>query len=146
MQNDLIITRNHPQTTEPDESDLITLENWTALVESDPELSFEASVGANLGTGFSFKVSGTGLAVWAAYPLAKTQGISALFVHRKGTVVAKNADMYIREKALKIAAKLNAGLYAEYGWLLPLPAKVSLKAKTEPDEKEIGKRPWWHFW
>jgi hypothetical protein len=146
MQNDLIITRIHPEATEPDESDLITLDNWKTLVESDPELNLEESVGANLGTGFSFKVSGTGLAVWTAYPLAKMQGVAALFIYRKGTVVAKNADMYIREKALEIAAKLNAGLLAEHGWLLPLPAKVTLKAKAEPAEEVIGKRPWWRFW
>ncbi len=147
MSSDLIITRMKIEEAEADDGQ-ISLETWKDLVANDPELSLEETVETKLGTGFSFKVSSPGMAVWTTYPLAKMQGIASLFVFRKGTIVAKNADGFIRDKAFEVAGKLQAGILADAVWLLPLQKNGSGYSAAQQDiQKETSERkPWWRFW
>lgn len=147
MNNDLIITRSRLRETAAG-NEKIDLQTWKDLVKDDPDLSLEETVETSLEAGFSFKVSSPGMAVWTAYPLAKIQGVASLFVYRKGTIVAKNADEYIRVKAFEIAGKLKAGVLADKEWLVPLHREVpeTNEVRQNFSEKVTGSKSWWRFW
>lgn len=85
----------------------LELGQWQQILASDAELQVQATAQISLITGETVSLKNEGMAVWTAYPQAKTKG-PALFYFQKGRVVANNADTAILHKLLSLAGKMKA--------------------------------------
>jgi hypothetical protein len=86
----------------------IDIDEWKALVLSDPDMRLDGYASAVVGDGSVLRVDSEGLAVWTAYVGAGIGGNDAWFDFRRGNVVVKNPDGAILGKMWQLAQKLNA--------------------------------------
>lgn len=101
------------------ESNPISLEEWVAYVDSDPEMRFDTAAEATVPTGESLRYENGGLAVWTAYPSHGVGGNMAWFDHREGRIVVKDPDDEIRRKMYAIAVQLGAHVQGDEGEPVP---------------------------
>ena len=86
----------------------IGIDEWKALVLSDPDMRLDGYASAVVGDGSVLRVDSEGLAVWTAYAGTGVGGNMAWFDLRQGNVAVKNPDGAILGKMWHLARKLDA--------------------------------------
>jgi hypothetical protein len=86
----------------------IGIDEWKALVQSDPDMRLDGYASAVVGKGNVLRLDSEGLAVWTACPGTGVGGNMAWFDLRQGNVVVKNPDGPILGKMWHLARKLDA--------------------------------------
>jgi len=86
----------------------ISIDEWKALVLSDPDMRLDGYASAVVGDGSVLRVDSEGLAVWTAYAGTGVGGNMAWFDLRQGNVAVKNPDGAILGKMWHLARKLDA--------------------------------------
>ena len=96
------------------ESAPITLDEWLAVVNSDPEMRLDgvAHVATPSGT---LRYTNPGLAVWTAYSEHGVDGTKVWFDHRLGMIVVKGPNEEIVGKMKRLAARLSARVFGDEG-------------------------------
>ena len=142
MGYDLHITRKVDWSD--DDGEAISLDEWTAYVDSDPSMRLDGYAEAATPSGEVLRTESPGLAVWVSYSGHGVDGNMAWFGHsdRSGAVVVKNADQEIRRKMHEIATALRAKVQGddgeEYG---PTGAELAVESNHRAADP-----PWWRFW
>ena len=113
MGYDLHITRA-PEWTESAD-DPITLAEWLAAVNADPEMRLDGFAEADTPDGATVRYENEGLAVWTAYSAHEEDGNMAWFDYHRGTIVVKNPDEEVIEKMKQLAAQLGAKVLGDEG-------------------------------
>lgn len=93
----------------------IPLEEWLAIVQSDPEMRLDEVAEATLPKGGILRLESAGLSVWTAYSKHIEGRCMAYFSFHGGSIVVKNPDEEIRRKMYWIAQKLNAKVQGDEG-------------------------------
>lgn len=94
----------------------ITLDEWVAVVRSDPEMRLDAFAAAETrDTHELVRIEDPSLAVWTAYSGHGRDGNMAWFYLSHGNVVAKNPDEEIRRKMALLANRLGARVQGDDG-------------------------------
>jgi hypothetical protein len=92
-----------------DESEAkIGIDEWKALVLSDPDMRLDGYASAVVGNGNVLRIDSEGLTVCTAYVGSGVEGSMAWFDLRQGNVVVKNPDGAILGKMWHLARKLDA--------------------------------------
>lgn len=129
------------------EANPITMEEWLAHVESDPEMRLDGyAEGAVRDTDVVLRTEDPSMAMWTAYSEDGVDGNHAWMWHYDGRIMAKNADQEIRAKMWRIAQQLDARLVGdddeEYG-----ADGEPLRPIQRVDAPKRGvKKPWWKRW
>lgn len=98
-------------------ADPISLDQWLAYVEADPEMRFDGYAEASLPDGHSLRVESDGLAVWTAYSGNGGDANMAWFDWCRGRIVVKNPDEEIIGKMKRVAQDLGASVQGDEGEL-----------------------------
>jgi hypothetical protein len=101
---------------EADETSL-SLNEWLAYVEQDPEMRREEAATVTLPGGNILSAKRPGLAVWLGYSRNRPGTNMAWFDYREGCVVVKNPDAELLTKMKRIAVTLNARVQGDEGEL-----------------------------
>jgi len=92
----------------------ISLAEWIALVEADPEMRLDGYAEAKFREGRVLRVESDGLAVWTGYS-GHHNGSTVWFDWRRGNVVVKNPDVEILKKMGSLAQILSARVQGDDG-------------------------------
>jgi hypothetical protein len=123
----------------------ITLDEWIAIVRSDPELRPEPAASASLPGGDSLEVALPGLVVWTGWSQhGRSEAVIYLW-HSRGCITSRPMDDQVLAKLHRIAQRLRARLVGddgeEYGPdgrpLVDDPQPLPRRAPPPP------RRPWW---
>lgn len=117
MGYDVHITRAADWTNS--ESNPITLDEWLAYIESDPELRLDGFAEASTPAGDQIRYENPGLAVWTQWPGHDQDGNQAWFDHSGGRIVVKSPDNAILAKMCAIAKKMGARVQGDEGEYYP---------------------------
>jgi len=132
-------------TRKPGWSDLagpeISLAEWIAVVESDPEMRLDGHAETKVGNGM-LRLERDGLAVWIAYSWHEPAGNMAWFDFREGNVVVKNPDSEILTKMSSLAERLVATVQGDEGERYDASGNIIPSTTASPPTR----RPWWKFW
>ena len=113
MGYDVHITRAHDWIES--ESSPITLDQWSAYVEADAEMSMDGRAVATVDGQPVLEYHNDGLAVWTGYSQHDPRGNMAWFDHRDGRIIVKNPDHEILEKMKQVARELSANVLGDDG-------------------------------
>lgn len=100
------ITRADDWTDSP--SVPISLEEWLAVVDGDPELRLEGFASATTVEGETLSFESPGLAIWTGWSRHGAGGGFAWIDHSDGEIAVKNPDEEILRKMHQIARALGA--------------------------------------
>jgi hypothetical protein len=114
----------------------ISLDEWRAYLEQDPEMRLAGYAEAQVGDGV-LRVESEGLSVWTAYSRDGVGGNMAWFDYRSGEVVVKNPDDEILSKMRQIAERLGAHVIGDDGESYGRPANSALQ-RTRPAAALLG--------
>jgi len=142
MGYDVHITRADEWTES--ESQPITLAEWLAYVDSDPEMRLDGAVEITTPTGETVRFENEGLAVWCAYSGHGVQGNMAWFAYRDGRIVVKNPDEEIRRKMYSIALKFGANVQGDEGERYDAAGNEARPVDRTP-QTSYGQEPWWKW-
>ncbi|MEU6883378.1 hypothetical protein [Streptomyces sp. NPDC046712] len=101
-----------------EEGEAIGADEWTALVEADPDLEMAGAAEATTGDGAGLRYENPLLARMATHPDAGSEG--AWLDLRDGVVTAKNPDDALLAKMKAVAALLGAKVQGDDGEDYPL--------------------------
>jgi hypothetical protein len=118
----------------------ISLAEWLAVVDADPEMRLDGYAEARLDNGRVLRTEREGLSVWTAWSQHGQSGGMAWFLHSNGCVIVKTPDEEILRKMWSIAQALSAKVQGDAGEIYDSSANA-----TRPDEY-LPKKPWWRFW
>ena len=137
-------------------SNFITLEEWTSVVNSDPEMRLDNYAETVSNNGETIRIEREGLTVWTGFPDDGIDGNHAWFDFFNGNIVVKNPTDEIIEKMISLASLLKAEVVGDDGgyylW------KEERNEVEEEEIKEIAKeetiatyhkkekKAWWKFW
>jgi hypothetical protein len=130
-----------------EQGDEISLTEWLAYVDSDPEMRLDGHAEANLDGGSVFRIVDSSMAVWIQHPQhGKREGMAWLWLSR-GNVLAKNPDEVTLRKMLFIATTLGARVQGDEGEyydsaILAMPHYEGI----DEQQTEQKKKPWWRVW
>ena len=93
----------------------ISLSEWLALVQSDPDMRLDGFTEATTSNGDVIRIESGGLSVWTAYSGHIEARNMAWFDFHRGRVVVKNPDMEIRQKMYQMAQRLRAKVQGDDG-------------------------------
>ena len=94
----------------------ITLDEWKAYVETDPEMRMDNFAETTNTAGETpLRYENEGVAVWTAYSGHEEGGNMGWFDYRDGRVVVKNPDDEILAKMKRIAEALGASVMGDDG-------------------------------
>lgn len=110
----------------------ITLEEWLAYVEQDPEMRLDGFAEAAVSRGQVLRTESPGLAVWVRWSQRGIDGGQAWFDHRKGCVVVKSPDDEIIQKMTSIAGTLQARIIGDDGETYPTTDHDSANPQQDP--------------
>jgi hypothetical protein len=126
----------------------ITLDEWTAVVRSDPEMRLDGFAKVETTEGETLRTESPDIAVWTAYAGHGRDGNMAWMYLSDGCVVAKNPDKEIVIKMLALARGLGARVqgddcefYGDDGE--PIPESSD---ESPPTAAPSPRKPWWRFW
>jgi hypothetical protein len=148
MGYDIHITRQE-NWFDDEESRMISFNEWTEFLATDPEMRRENSAEAVTSSGDFIRVDSDGLSVWIKYSGNNQNGNFAWFDYYKGNIVCKNPDYEIINKMLDIAERLNAKVQGDDGELYGRTADMQIYTTQSEDNKSeatTGQKPWWKFW
>lgn len=86
----------------------IGIDEWKALVLSDPDMRLEGHASGVVGGGSILRMESEGLAGWTAYAEAASSKNMVWFHFRRGNVIVKNPDGASLVKMWQLARKLDA--------------------------------------
>lgn len=133
MGYDLHITRKE-YWHEEDESKQISIQEWSAYVDSDPEFSVDNFAEAKATDGQTVRIDSPGLSVWTKYSGNGVNGNYAWFILSNGNIVVKNPDVEIRNKMIEVAAILKGKVQGDDGEIY------------SEQELHSARKPWWKLW
>jgi len=115
----------------------ISLADWEAYVNADPEMRLDGFAEATTPQGETIRVESPGIAVWTSYSGHEVGGNMAWFSWFNGHVSVKSPDKEILKKMYAIAEALNARVLGDEG--------ERYDADGEPDWQPPVPRetPWW---
>ena len=130
----------------------ISLTEWLAHVEGDPELRLDGYAEAGLGNGGVLHVDDPSMAVWIAHPEHGVRDGMAWIWLSHGNLQAKNPDGPMLKKLWDIAQLLDAKVQGDDGELydsagsiisdeVDADTVVSVSEQPQPRQK-----PWWRIW
>lgn len=93
----------------------ISLEEWCAYVNRDPEMRLDGHAEASLPNGEVLRMESAGLAVWKAYAGRDANGNEAWFYYYDYRIIVKNPDKGILQKMRIIASELGARVIGDEG-------------------------------
>jgi hypothetical protein len=93
----------------------ISLEDWTALVNSDPEMQLDGLAEVATDDKKMFRLKMPGLSLWTSYSQSGKNGNQAWFALYGGNIVVKNSDSEILRKMYVIAQRLAARVQGDEG-------------------------------
>lgn len=128
-----------------DEGDDISLAEWLAVVQADPEMRLDGQAEATLASGETLIVEEPGIAVWTAYSRNGEGGGLAWFYWFEGEILFKRPDREIIGKMVQLAERLGAKVQGDEGELY-LDASGDPEPMDEPAPAERSRKPWWKFW
>ena len=107
-------------TRKPRWSDLtgpeISLAEWTAVVESDPEMRLDGYAETRVPDGV-LRIEREGLSVWMAHSRHNKPGKMVWFSFFEGNIAVKNPDPEILKKMWSLAQRLDALVQGDEGEL-----------------------------
>jgi hypothetical protein len=118
----------------------ISLAEWLAVVDADPEMRLDGYAEARLDNGRVLRTEQEGLSVWTAWSQHGQSGGMAWFLHSNGCVIVTNPDEEMLRKMWSIAQALSARVQGDEGEIYDSSANA-----TRPKEY-LPKKPWWRFW
>ena len=148
MGYDIHITRQENWFDEDDNRN-ISIDEWKALVTSDPEMRLDNFAEVTTPPGDTLRVENDGLSVWTKYSGDGLKGNHAWFDYRKGTIVVKNPDDEILNKMLDIANKLKAKVQGDESEIYERSSNNKITSRHtdgDKDNKSKIEKPWWKFW
>lgn len=140
MGYDVHITRAENWTES--EAKPITLAEWSAYVDSDPEMRVDGAAEATTAMGETLRYENEGIAVWTAYSGHDTAGNMVWFDYRDGCIVVKNPDKEIRRKMYSIASVLGALVQGDEGELYD-ESGGEIRMTSEARQKSHAQQSWW---
>ena len=96
------------------ESAPIALDEWLAIVRSDPEMRLDGVAEAPTPSG-PLRYENSGLAVWTGYSEHGIDGTSVYFDYRLGKIVVKGPNEEILVKMKQLAERLHARVFGDEG-------------------------------
>lgn len=154
MGYELCITRKENWFDE--DGPLISLDEWLAYVEGDPEMRFDGFAEAKLPDGSILRIEGEGLSVWTAYSGHEVDGNMAWFDYRGDSILVKNPDEEIIGKMVRIGRALGAKVQGDEGEVYAEDGSSNWEElrnqapPKRPQSEHVGepsqKKPWWKFW
>jgi hypothetical protein len=135
---DVHITRKHDW-SDP-EGPEISLAEWLAVVDADPEMRLDGYAEARLDDGKVLRIEREGLSVWTAYSQHGLGGNMAWFLYSNGNVIIKNPDDEILRKMWSVAQALSAKVQGDESEV------YDSSANATPPEANSARKPWWKFW
>jgi len=155
MGYDVYITRQK-QWTDAEVSNFISLEEWKAIVDSDPEMRLDNFAETVSNNGETIRIEREGLSVWTIFPGDGIDGNHAWFDFYKGNIVVKNPTDEIIEKMISLATLLQAEVVGDDGGYYLWKEERKQEALEEnieavkeeliiPSEKK-EKKAWWKIW
>ena len=119
----------------------ISLAEWIAVVESDPEMRLDGYAETRVRDGV-LRIEREGLAVWIAHSRHNKPGNMVWFSFFEGNVAVKNPDSEILTKMSSLAERLVATVQGDEGELYDASGNIILSTTASPPTP----RPWWKFW
>lgn len=135
-----------------DDAPEITLEEWLAFVDRDPELRQDGYAEAPLGNGKILRIDSEDICVWTAYSGGASGKDTSWITWGTGNIVAKNPDLEIRQKLWRIAQAFDAKVQGDDGELYDEDGEMikeempPAEGGSAPSAPGAHKRPWWKFW
>ena len=123
----------------------ISLAEWRACIDSDPELQLDGHAEAELQDGAVLRMEAPGLAVWIGHPEHGKQDGMAWLSWYAGNVTAKNPDTPTLQKMWSIAQALQAKVQGDDGELYDASGQM-LPREAPPASTPAGRKPWWRLW
>lgn len=137
-------------------SNFITLEEWAAVVSSDPEMRLDNYAETISNNGEIIRIEREGLTVWTGFPDDGIDGNHAWFDFFNGNIVVKNPTDEIIEKMISLASLLKAEVVGDDGgyylWkeerneIEEEEIKAIAKEETIATSHKKEKKAWWKFW
>lgn len=118
----------------------ITLQDWQAYLNSDPEFRLDGFAETSNPQGEMIRIESQGLAVWTKYSKHGVRGTMAWFDWSEGQIVVKNPDEEILEKMRAVAKRLEALVQGDDGESYDDPTPSSKPAASRP---VADPKPWW---
>ena len=140
MGYDVHITRASHWTNS--QSNPITIQEWLAYIESDPEMRMDGFAEVRTPAGEIIRYENAGLAVWTAWSSGGEDGNRAWFDYRNGVIVVKNPDETIVSKMCAIAEKIGARVQGDDGENYP-ERPVSSSDEQGKESTQHSRTPWW---
>jgi hypothetical protein len=135
MSYEVHITRKYYWTDE--EGPEISLAEWLAVVDADPEMEREEYPGAPPDDASMLRTERERLWVWTGYSQHESYE-EAYFVYQQGDVVVSNPDAEIIGKMWSLAQALSAKVQGDDMEVYDSFARASRQEEPE--------KPWWKFW
>ena len=155
MGYNLYITRQK-HWADSEASNFITLEEWTSVVNSDPEMRLDNYAETVSNNGETIRIEREGLTVWTGFPDDGIDGNHAWFDFFNGNIVVKNPTDEIIEKMISLASLLKAEVVGDDGgyylWkeerneVEEEEIKEIAKEETIATSHKKEKKAWWKFW
>jgi hypothetical protein len=92
----------------------ISLEEWLAVVSTDPEMRLESVAEVSTPNG-ALRYENSGFSVWTGYSEHGVNGTKVYFDYRLGKIVVKGPNKEIRAKRKQLAARLHARAFGDDG-------------------------------
>lgn len=137
-------------------SNFITLEEWTSIVSSDPEMRLDNYAETVSNNGEIIRIEREGLTVWTGFPDDGIDGNHAWFDFFNDNIVVKNPTDEIIEKMISLASLLKAEVVGDDGgyylWkderneVEEEEIKEIAKEETIATSHKKEKKAWWKFW
>lgn len=121
----------------------ISLAEWLAYVENDPEIRLDGYAQADLQDGSVLRIDDPSMAVWVAHP-DHGDGVAWIWWSR-GNVQAKNPDEPTLRKMWAIAQAFGAKVQGDEGELYDSVGRMI--PQDSPAHKAMpAQKPWWRIW
>ena len=132
------------------------MEEWAAVVSSDPEMRLDNYAETVSNNGEIIRIEREGLTVWTGFPDDGIDGNHAWFDFFNGNIVVKNPTDEIIEKMISLASLLKAEVVGDDGgyylWkeerneVEEEEIKAIAKEETIATSHKKEKKAWWKFW
>lgn len=121
----------------------ITLEEWLAYVESDPELEIDEIGEATTTEGETLSTGDPGLAIWTAHPLDGADGGRAWIYHCQNCIVVKNPDEAFIAKMWRIAQHFGAKVFGDEDEECGQNGEQITTIERVDTRANDTRKPWW---
>jgi hypothetical protein len=124
----------------------ITLDEWLAYVDGDPEMRHDGVAEAPVGGGKTLRVVGEGICVWTTYSGGDRGRDVSWLAWNRGNIIAKNPDQEIRRKIWAIAQFFGAQIQGDDLELYGEDGEIEKNPSIESGTTSVPtKRSWWRI-